>query len=68
MPEDQVLYVSDLARRLNRTEAAIRQAVLRESDFVPPGFRLGCRLAWKSSTVEKWLQKKNAKAEKLLNK
>lgn len=68
MPEDQVLYVSDLARRLNRTEAAIRQAVLRESDFVPPGFRLGRRLAWKSSTVEKWLQKKNAKAEKLLNK
>ncbi|WP_347259003.1 hypothetical protein [Methylocaldum sp.] len=67
MSEDKILYVPELARRLNRTEAAIRQAVLRESDSIPPGFKLGRRLAWKSSTVEKWLDKKNAKAERLLS-
>lgn len=67
MSEDKILYVPELARRLNRTEAAIRQAVLRESDSIPPGFRMGRRLAWRSSTVEKWLAKKDAKAERLLN-
>ncbi|HYC87226.1 MAG TPA: hypothetical protein VEB86_18470 [Chryseosolibacter sp.] len=67
MSEDKILYVPELARRLNRTEASIRQAILRKSDSVPPGFKLGRRLAWKSSTVEKWLAKKDAKAERLLN-
>jgi hypothetical protein len=67
----RVESIMSVYRRTGSTEDydedAIRQAVLRESDSIPPGFKLGRRLAWKSSTVEKWLDKKNAKAERLLS-
>jgi hypothetical protein len=50
-----VLYVADLARKLGRTEAAIRAAVNRGgADWLPP--RLNTRrLAWRTETVDKFL-------------
>jgi hypothetical protein len=51
-----VLYVQDLARKLNRTEAAIRSAVARGgADWLPPRLQMR-RLAWRSETVEQFLK------------
>lgn len=56
MAESQVLYVPDLARMLNRTEAAIRSAVGRGgADWLPP--RLNTRrLSWRRETVDAFLR------------
>jgi predicted DNA-binding transcriptional regulator AlpA len=50
-----VLYVTDLARMLGRTEAAIRTAVNRGAPWLPPSFSMGRRLAWRREDVEKFL-------------
>jgi len=50
-----VLYVDDLAKKLGRTEAAIRSAVARGgADWLPP--RLNTRrLSWRRATVDEFL-------------
>lgn len=56
MADPDVLYVQDMARKLGRTEAAIRSAVNRgNADWLPP--RLSTRrLAWRRETVEQFLK------------
>lgn len=46
MNQADVLYVPDVARRLGRSVASIRNAVARGSPWLPPPFRLGRRVAW----------------------
>lgn len=55
----ETLYVHDLAAKLNTTEAAVRSALARATPgTLPPHFRRGKRIAWRASTVEKWLEDK----------
>lgn len=56
MAEPDVLYVIDLARKLNRTESAIRSAVARGgADWLPPRLQTR-RLSWRRETVEQFLK------------
>lgn len=50
-----VLYVPDLAQKLGRTDAAIRAAVNRGADWLPPSFPMGRRLAWRRADVDSFL-------------
>lgn len=56
-----VLYVADLAKKLGRTEAAIRAAVNRGADWLPPSFTMGRRLAWRTADVDKFLAQRAKK-------
>lgn len=51
-----VLYVPELAKKLGRTETAIRAAVHRRSGSVPPPFKIGRKHAWRAESVEAWLK------------
>jgi predicted DNA-binding transcriptional regulator AlpA len=53
--EAQILYVPQLAAILGRTEAAIRSAVNRGADWLPPSFPMGRRLAWRREDVDSFL-------------
>lgn len=55
MNQSDVLYVSDLAAKLGRTESAIRTAVNRGAEWLPPSFHMGRRLAWRRVDVEAFL-------------
>jgi len=59
-----VLYVADLARKLGRTEAAIRAGLSRGVDWIPPAFPMGRRLAWRPSDVDAFLAKRAKEAGK----
>lgn len=61
--QPDILYVPDLARKLGRTEAAIRTAVNRGASWIPPSFPMGRRLAWRRADVESFLsdQAKNTR-------
>jgi hypothetical protein len=56
MSESDVLYVSDLSKKLNRTESAIRTAVARGgADWLPHRLKMR-RLAWSRQTVDEFLR------------
>lgn len=57
--QSDVLYVHDLAKKLGRTEAAIRAAVNRGADWLPPSFPMGRRLAWRSVDVDSFLKERS---------
>lgn len=64
MSEADVLYVPDMARKLGRTEAAIRTAIERDrlrgsrKKSLPPPFKLGGKWAWRRADFEAWLAEK----------
>lgn len=60
--EPDVLYVADLAKKLGRTEAAIRAAINRSAEWLPKPFPMGRRLAWRREDVDAFL-KNQAEAE-----
>ncbi len=51
----EVIYVSQLATLLGRTEAAIRSAINRGADWLPKPFPMGRRLAWRRVDVDRFL-------------
>jgi predicted DNA-binding transcriptional regulator AlpA len=54
--EAEILYVSDLARKMGRSEAAIRMAVSRGVDWLPkPMTNMGRRLCWMREDVQQFL-------------
>lgn len=61
-----VLYIPDMARKLGRTEAAIRAAVQRDRSrgsrkkALPPAFKLGSMWCWRVADVDAWLARKAA--------
>lgn len=61
MTEPDLLYVPDLAKKLGRTESAIRSAVQRGDDWIPPRIEMGTRLAWSRETVNTWLKARETK-------
>lgn len=52
--QPEILYVTDLARLMGRTEAAVRTAVNRRAAWVPPPFNVGRRIAWRRVDVDAW--------------
>lgn len=62
--QPEVLYVPQLAAKLGRTDAAIRAAVNRGADWLPPPFTMGRRLAWRSVDVDKFLADRAKKVER----
>jgi predicted DNA-binding transcriptional regulator AlpA len=52
-----VLYVADMAKKLGRTEAAIRSAINRGADWLPPHFHQGRRVAWLEADVDRFLKR-----------
>jgi len=58
MSDPDVLYVPQLAAKLGRTESAIRTGVNRGVDWLPPRVDMGGRLAWRRTTVDQWLEKR----------
>jgi len=61
-PMSDVIYLPELARKLGMTEAAVRGHIQRRTDAIPPYFWLGKRIAWRSKSVDGWLEKKGRKA------
>jgi len=54
--KEDLLDVDDIALVLKRTPAAIHVARKRSPSTVPPmAFKIGRKLYWRRSTVEKWL-------------
>lgn len=62
--QTDVLYVADLAKKLGRTEAAIRAAVNRGADWLPPSFPMGRRLAWRREDVDRFLAEQAKKVDR----
>ena len=60
--QPDLLYVPQLAKKLDRTESAIRQGVARGVDWLPPRVDMGKRLAWRRHVVERWLEEREEKA------
>jgi predicted DNA-binding transcriptional regulator AlpA len=55
MTNPDVLYVPDVARRLGRSEPAIRSALARGSSWLPPSFKMGRRVAWRRVDFDRFL-------------
>lgn len=61
--ETQVLFVPDLARMLNMTEAAIRGHYYRRSGAIPKAFKMGKKIAWRRESVLEFLKQREARAK-----
>lgn len=62
MSAADVLYVVDLAKKLGKTETAVRMGVSRGAEWIPPAFKLGRRIAWRTADVDAWLAKRAKEA------
>lgn len=58
----EVVYVSELAKMLGMTEAAVRGAYYRRSGAIPKGFKLGAKLAWRRTSVLQFLEDRERRA------
>lgn len=58
-----ILYIPDLAKKLGRTESAIRMAIQDGRDTVPRHMKIGRRVCWTVEMYDKWLAKKVKNAE-----
>lgn len=64
MNQPAVLYVAQMAALLGRTEAAIRAAVNREVEWLPPPFYMGRRVAWRKEDVDRFLAAQAKKTDR----
>ena len=62
--QSEILYVPELARIMGRTEAALRGAINRGADWVPPSFHIGRRIAWRRHDVDAWFAKQAQQARR----
>jgi hypothetical protein len=54
--EPEIINVPELARLIGRSESAIRTAIVRMPDWMPPHFKQGTRLCWRLESVRKFLR------------
>lgn len=54
----EIIYVKDISVILGKSESAIRSALARNVDWIPPHFRLGKKYAWVRKDVDKWLSER----------
>jgi len=59
-----IIYIPEMAKRLDRTEAAIRMAIQEGRDTVPRHFKIGRRICWTEEIYQKWLNKQIARSNK----
>lgn len=59
-----VIYIEDVAKRLGKTETAVRALFHRDSKLgsrkktLPPAIRIGRRIAWRVADFDAWLAAK----------
>lgn len=58
--EQEILHIPEIARLLGRTEAAIRTAVRDDAKWLPPYFKQGARLCWRTESVRQFLREYEA--------
>ena len=58
--EPEILHIPEIARLLGRTEAAIRTAVRDDAKWLPPYFKQGARLCWRTESVRRFLREYEA--------
>ncbi|WP_342595509.1 hypothetical protein AAGT95_03090 [Salinicola lusitanus] len=57
----EILYASDVAQLMGKSQQAVTNLIKRESDALPPGrFKVGRLWAWKRSRVMDWLENLDA--------
>ncbi len=54
--EREIIHVPELAQMLGRTESAIRTAIRDGAKWLPPGFKQGSRLCWRTESVRRFLR------------
>lgn len=54
--EREIIHVPELAQMLGRTESAIRTAIRDGAKWLPPGFKQGARLCWRTESVRRFLR------------
>lgn len=64
MTTADVLYIADLAKKLGRTEAAIRSGINRGVDWLPKPFPMGRRIAWRRADVDAFLAEQAKKIDR----
>lgn len=53
----EILYASDVAQLMGKSQQAVTNLIKRESDALPPGrFKVGRLWAWKRTRVMDWLE------------
>ncbi len=59
MSEADILYVPELAKKLGRTEKAIRSGLAKakrtQVEWLPPAFKFGDKWAWKRADVDRFI-------------
>lgn len=59
-----VMYLPEVARKLDMTEAAVRGHIQRRTDAIPPYFHLSQRkLAWRRETFDEWIRNRERQAQ-----
>lgn len=58
--EREIIHVPELAQMLGRTESAIRTAIRDGAKWLPPGFKQGSRLCWRTESVRQFLREYEA--------
>jgi predicted transcriptional regulator len=54
--EREILHIPEIAQMLGRTESAIRTAVRDDAKWLPPYFKQGARLCWRTESVRRFLR------------
>lgn len=57
-----VLYIHQLAEKLDTSVEAIRGHIKRRTNAIPPWFYRGRRVVWRTTTVEQWLDDQEEEA------
>lgn len=60
MADSDILYIAEMAKKLGKTESALRAMVHRDNSVdgarrLPESFKLGGRIAWRRCDVDLWL-------------
>lgn len=53
-----VLYIAEAAKRLGKTETALRALVQRGSANIPPALKVGGRWAFERRAFDRWLKRR----------
>jgi hypothetical protein len=54
--EQEIINVPELAKLLGRSESAIRTALCRMPEWMPPHFKQGSRICWRLESVRRFLR------------
>jgi len=50
-----VMYLPEVAKRLGKTDEAVRQHIKKRSNAIPPFIRVGGRICFRVKDYETWL-------------